>query len=261
MTWSFTQSPGKILRYQCIFENTVTAKITATLTMMSYGASVYHLLYMSIQRFLAIRFPILYRRQPVKHVFCHLAIVWFFALSANAAVVFPKDASYRYHPSIFTFAPDFKPSNFKSKYVILFVVSVVVLYFAMALLTGITGTILYARNQKSERLQSGGQETSHEVNQSDIKRDIRTFITILLIQIGFLLAVVPMSIFVICNGSNVCPNLSSTTDFVLNFLRCMGSLSNVIIYSIRDKNFRANAKGLAMKMLWKIKHPIYNVVM
>ena len=61
-------------------QGTVEAFFAGSLFLFLYSSTIYHLFYMSIQRYIAINWPMRYRRQSIKSIRLQLLLIWLLSL-------------------------------------------------------------------------------------------------------------------------------------------------------------------------------------
>ena len=80
--WSMRLTVKQLDSAQLASRNSVEAFFGSFLYLLSYTSSIYHLLFIGIQRIYAIRKPLLYRQQTKATVYCWLLFVWIFSLTS-----------------------------------------------------------------------------------------------------------------------------------------------------------------------------------
>lgn len=78
--WTLSSTPEEVVKSAIESRGSLEAVLGGTFLLFSYGISIYHLMYMSAQRFCAVKWPFLYRAQSDRAVFCHIVMLWVFGI-------------------------------------------------------------------------------------------------------------------------------------------------------------------------------------
>ena len=79
--WSMRLTVKELDSAQLATRNSVEAFFGSFLYLLGYTSSIYHLLFIGMQRIYAIRKPLLYRQQTKATVYYWLLLVWMFSLT------------------------------------------------------------------------------------------------------------------------------------------------------------------------------------
>nr|CAB3266775.1 trace amine-associated receptor 9-like [Phallusia mammillata] len=248
-SWTMNVSSSELQRRQIELTGTPEATVGGIFLLLTFTCSLYHLVYMRAQRLYAIRWPLSYRMQSDFHVYVGLAMVWGLALvSSTMPAWFPGSIIYTYQHTIFLFYVSNTNKPHTGSYtglVVLMVVFFVIPYLAMLFTTMATMVTVRGNIKKSKQLshRSSDKKSKQELDHS--KREIKIFVVVGLMQLGFTITIIPVILVNILFYENAlnCNNIS--LPFMICFyLGMTNSLVNVIIYSFRDKTFNKATKKL-----------------
>ncbi|XP_076801418.1 uncharacterized protein LOC143445909 isoform X1 [Clavelina lepadiformis] len=254
--WSLRQTPVSIGLYINQSISSPFAMGSAAWFTFLYSSSVYHLLYMSIQRLIGVRCPMRYRNLSYKKVYLHLFFVWCFSTLGSMPVLPGLAVEVIYRPDLFSFLPVLQKTDLSKTGSVLFVlIFISVPFVIMTVLTVITGVTLKRRkrftndtlthNSRNQTVAVGDPES-----RSNLKNKLKEnqgLITLVFLQIGFTGLVVPTFFAVVLDLADVIDCTQSALNFTLLYFSVPSSFVNVFIYIWRDKNFR-----LFMKRIVKI---------
>ncbi|CAK8694719.1 unnamed protein product [Clavelina lepadiformis] len=240
LIWSLDTTGPKIKDYnEFVASHSLAPKVAIILLHFNYSSSVYHILYATVNKFIAIKWPFQANVKSTKQIFFHLAAVWSFSALATLPMWFPE-ARIVYQSELFSYMPTFDIKNVEG-IVILTVGTflLIVPYIAMTILTFVILYVLHFSNKKSQSMRRSGNSRKVETN---------FWTTMALMHLGFTLTVVPLLalVFLDIRRATTCTN--GILHFVLNFIATMSGLVNVTIYSFRDRRFRHRTKTMFYKL-------------
>ncbi|CAK8694723.1 unnamed protein product [Clavelina lepadiformis] len=251
--WSLGQTPLTIGLYVNQSANSALAIASATWFTFLFSSSVYHLLYMSIQRMIAVRWPIYYRNLSFKKVYLHLLLVWCFSLLASTPILPGNAIQVAYRANLFSFLPIIRERKLSETVVVLFgLVILSVPYVIMTILTIITAIVLNNQTKKSQTLRLRSPSAS-ETAESRAKfkekiKENRAFITLVFLQIGFTALIVPMFLSIVLNYAAIIDCTQGALNFAFYFASKTSSLANVIIYTWRDRGFQSFIRRICKRL-------------
>nr|CAB3266776.1 trace amine-associated receptor 9-like [Phallusia mammillata] len=224
---------------QLSLRGSAQATVGGIFLLLTFTCSLYHLVFMGAQRLYAIKWPLSYRMQSDFHVNVGLAVVWALAVvSSTVPAWFPDSMVYTYqHTTFLFFFTEKKIQNRDGNHnalVAMLIVFYVIPYVIMSLACVATIIVVHINQKKSNQLR---QKTD--------KREVRMFVTVILMQIGFTLTIVPLIVVpVLFFGKSLTCDTASLPFLVCFYLSMSNSLVNVVVYSFRDKNFTKSARDL-----------------
>ncbi|CAK8676838.1 unnamed protein product [Clavelina lepadiformis] len=238
--WTIRSTATELNIKQIKLQGTAVASFGGWFYLFMFTSSLYHLLFIGLQRLYAIARPILYKLQGKRTVLYGLGIVWVFAaLTASIPAWFPQRFTFSYYVTTLLFWPSVtmtKNKEYLSSSLALMAIFVVLPFILMTSVSIALGVMLRAQTNKSRKLSSHGQPNSPNC----VGQERLVFKNVAIMQIGFTLTLVPVMAVVLCfyTGRLNCSNV--TIPYVVGFYLTMcNSLVNVIVYSARDSSFRS----------------------
>nr|XP_026692040.1 uncharacterized protein LOC113474577 [Ciona intestinalis] len=231
------------------------AAIGCTFYMLTLIAPFDHLLYLSYNRFYAIKWPLKYKVASSRRPHWNLLIVWILIMTeAIFPVILESNYDFGYSPMVFLYLSS--PSNVNSiqDFMTLMVTSICTLLLLFSITTFFTiatGFVVYKRGKTFKRT------SVQKVNDILFKREKTAYKTLLMMEFGFILSLMPMLvlyILVFVDGCSVIGYLTCYYTIMLN------SVINVGIYSVRDNDFRKFMANIRSKLPWKKKQPAQTTV-
>jgi len=80
---STNETPEDILHKEEESAGTIEAFFAGIFFLFLYSSTIYHLFYMGIQRYAAIRWPLWYRSQTMKSIRIQLVVIWLLSLASG----------------------------------------------------------------------------------------------------------------------------------------------------------------------------------
>ncbi|XP_076803141.1 uncharacterized protein LOC143447091 [Clavelina lepadiformis] len=244
-SWSMKLTAKELNMEQLALRGTVRAYAGGILYFFGFTASLYHLIFIGLQRLYAIAKPINYKWQTDKPVFIGLAIVWCLSLMTSTIPAWqPSEITFTYIPSIFLYFPTTLKASEDQNYSALIALTIVFFVFPFVLMTCTTvatAVLIYKHNAHSEKIRSKHSQIPKKIS----KKKVSVFVTIAVMQIGFTVTLIPVVIVVslFYSGHLTCYNVS--IPYVVCFYFSMSnSFVNILIYNIRDKAFRSTLGNL-----------------
>ncbi|XP_078491094.1 uncharacterized protein LOC113474577 [Ciona intestinalis] len=209
-----------------------------------------HLLYLSYNRFYAIKWPLKYKVASSRRPHWNLLIVWILIMTeAIFPVILASNYDFGYSPMVFLYLSS--PTNINSiqDYMTLMVTSICTLLLLFSITTFFTistGLVVYKRGKTFKRT------SVQKVNDILFKREKTAYKTLLMMEFGFILSLMPMMVLYILMFVDVCSVIAYLTCY---YTIMLNSVINVGIYSVRDNDFRKFMAYLRSKLPWKKKQP------
>ncbi|CAK8694722.1 unnamed protein product [Clavelina lepadiformis] len=110
LIWSLQAKGIEIKKFEIDSIDKPASRLAVILLAFGYSSSTYHILYMTLHRFIAIKWPFYAINESFKKTCLHLVGVWGISAIATLAVWFPE-ARILYQSSIFTYLPIFHTDN------------------------------------------------------------------------------------------------------------------------------------------------------
>nr|CAB3265839.1 relaxin receptor 2 [Phallusia mammillata] len=240
--WTINSTYQQIFDRTISFQNSPNAAVGGVFYLFIFTSSLYHLVFLALQRFCAIKWPIMYQQQDSKKVYAGLAGVWVIAfVSAVSPTWFPQSLAFGYQHIIFMFYLSQPSTGRNGSFIPLILVMLCIYIFPFLLMNSFTIAARYYMmryNKKSAALRS---------NENTRKRDNMVFVTMATMQMAYVVTAMPLLIVIIMSYSSALDNNTVSIPFVVGFYLSMSnSFVNVIIYSVMDKKFRNAVKDLCV---------------
>ncbi|XP_078492013.1 trace amine-associated receptor 8b-like [Ciona intestinalis] len=249
--WTISSTSDQIDAMQLSYQNSVAAFVGGIFYVSGFSSSLFHLLLLSAQRFMAITFPIRYKFQSNARINFYIALAWLLGiLAASSPAFFPSDFVYSYSHVLFLFhpAPRGSTSGLSNNVAAVFIIFYITPYVLMTVLTMISGISIRFRFKQSASI-SGNDKRNR-------KAEKHAFVVLAFMQLGFTLTLVPFVVVVLLFYSSIlkCATMSSTYVTCV-YLNMVNSLVNFIVYSARETQFRATVKSILTKKNPVVKPP------
>ncbi|XP_076816606.1 CUB and sushi domain-containing protein 3-like [Clavelina lepadiformis] len=238
--WSMNLTPIELDAKQYALRGSAQAYAGGILLVFGVTSSLYHLLYMGVERVYAIAMPLQYKYQSKTSLYLGLLLVWVLSIvTATIFAWFPDKFTFMYMTTTFLFYPALHENSNNYGYTAAIVMMVLFYLLPFLCLTiSCVFSIVFTfrkRNGKSSRK----CETNSRMSASRRKQNLNVFKTVALMQIGFTTTLIPVLVVagMFYSGRLDCLNLAQ--PYMIGFYLSMtNSLVNVIIYSAREGDFR-----------------------
>nr|XP_039271235.1 uncharacterized protein LOC120345758 isoform X1 [Styela clava] len=281
MVWVRQHSEKQVVEMLHNDTNSPTAVIVGSLLTMSGQASLLHLMFLSIERFIAITWPFWHLLRKTRTIIVTLSLLWIASfLCAFVPAEFPQYFEYIFQPSLLIHYMTLKTiigTSGKVEYGIhgpLYTSITMILPFTIMLVVCIlTGISSYRKlKSRTKTFRAGGKfhaasgsavvdgkQSSTGVAaeprlkpttslRQKLRPEVSVFITIVTMIIGFTVTILPFGIVLILFVAKTLTCSTYTTSFVLTFYGGLANgFINPIIYSFRDERFRTAVKKLFSK--------------
>ncbi|CAK8676845.1 unnamed protein product [Clavelina lepadiformis] len=242
---TINSSVEEVVERQRSLHGTPQAIAAGSFLLFNLTSSIYHLALLGCQRLIAIKMPIQYKLLRKRTMYYVLGVVWVLAIiSASMPAWFPNELVYTYYHTLFLFYPAVR-SNAKS---LSATIVMFILFYGLPYLVMISSSILCAvfmrSYYKKTSIQFSASRNTTKNSQSVRKREKSIFVTVILMQVGFSLTLVPVIVVAILVYTNylTCNNFSRVYIACI-YLAMANSLVNVLVYSVREKKFRMSLKN------------------
>ncbi|XP_076807490.1 uncharacterized protein LOC143450718 [Clavelina lepadiformis] len=231
--WTLDTKIADIRRWKTDSYGSAIANVGGMGFMLFYASSLNHLCYMTIQRFIAVKWPQYYNEQTLYRIYFHLLIVWAYSvLIASIPAMTTSTFGYNYAPNVFQYFP-FAINGPGIR--VWFAVLLMVPYLGMTVLNALTFDTIRRRFKKSKELR--GNRYSDAVK--DYEKKMRILKKLLAMQAGFsLIAVPPLVVSILFQANAFICYDASRAYLATNFVTYLACFHNVCIYSISDQHFR-----------------------
>nr|XP_018667225.1 trace amine-associated receptor 9-like [Ciona intestinalis] len=240
ISWTLRSTAQELDMKQLAYRDSAEAIAGGVFFMLSITASLYHLLYLSAQRLLAVTKPMTYKMQSVEKVYYGIGVIWFLSVvSATVPAWFSSTFTYTYYHTTFLFYPSVRSydassgSSMGPAFGILFLFTVLP-YLIMTVLTIASIFSVRKHLKHSAKLSNKNDKVSLRKKEASVLK------TVAIMQLGFTITLIPVAVLVIIFYSKLltCENIS-TPSVVCFYLSMSNSVVNVLVYSARDKQFRS----------------------
>ncbi|CAK8679905.1 unnamed protein product [Clavelina lepadiformis] len=238
-SWSMNLTPIELDQQQLVLQGSAQAYVGGILLLFSLTSSLYHLLYIGGERVYAITKPLKYRWHGKSATYYGLSLVWIFSVvTASVFAWFPGKFIFTYMTTTFLFYPALHEDPHHHDYTVAIVM--MVLFYLIPFLC-LTATCVFTVGFIHRGVKKTSWDNLANTTLLNSKRkQLRSILkTITLMQIGFTATLIPIVVVVslFYSGHLDCNSLSQ--PYLVGFYLSMAnSLVNVIIYSVREKDFR-----------------------
>ncbi|CAK8694181.1 unnamed protein product [Clavelina lepadiformis] len=236
-SWSMMLTPKELERQQRVLRGSWQAFAAGTSYVLGFISSQYHLTLMAIERLYALARPFSYRHQSKKSVYVGLGIVWVTSASAVMLFQLPEQVTFSYSTAVFLFYPSTCETPVNDSHPeggIVFVFFYVIPFLLNSCLIIVTALVVrrYQKLKKHKLRKTNGGNL-------DSNQNANALATVTVMLTGFILSLMPTFLMDSFLYSGVIFYSESTQAYMACFyISLSNSLVNVIIYNIRDKEFR-----------------------
>nr|XP_039271602.1 alpha-1A adrenergic receptor-like [Styela clava] len=253
--------------------NSSVAIIVGSLVNMSGQASLLHLMFLSIERFIAIKWSFWHLLRRTRTIIITLSLIWITTiLCAFIPAAFSQYFEYKLQPPLLIHMVTLRTITEESGEVVNGIhgplytaIPMILPYTIMCVACIMTGIVSYKK--LTRRAKTFGADgafhatsgkpsastgvsaipvTKHRLKTSDkLRPEVSVFITILIMILGFTVTILPFGIvlFLFVAGVFNCNNY--TTPYTVSFyVGLANGFINPIIYSFRDERFRIAVKKI-----------------
>ncbi|CAK8694180.1 unnamed protein product [Clavelina lepadiformis] len=236
-SWSMSMTLNELENEQGTLRGSPLAYTAGLLFLFAITTSMYQLAYMAMERIYAIAKPYGYRWQSNKSVYVGVVMAWILPAIAIILTCFIQELTFSYSPMVFLYYPTPTELNQSSAIHLFYAVLYAVPYLLTTILIIGTG-IMICRHRK---IVGGMEEKSKNktTKRLSLQRNTDALITIAIMQIAFSITALPTMIIssLLYTSQLDCATLSQ--PYLISFYFTLSnSLANVVIYNIRDKEFR-----------------------
>ncbi|XP_078484227.1 uncharacterized protein LOC144744165 [Ciona intestinalis] len=240
MSWTLSSTAHELDMKQLAYRDSAEAIAGGIFFMLSITASLYHLLYLSAQRLLAVTKPMAYKMQSVEKVYYGIMFIWLFSVvSATIPAWFSSTFTYTYSHTAFLFYPsirnyDASSGGSKGASIAVLFFFTILPYLIMTVLTIASIFSVRKHLKHSAKLSIKNDKVSLRKKEASILK------TVAIMQLGFTITLIPVAVLVIIFYLKLltCENIS-TPSVVCFYLSMSNSIVNVLVYSARDQQFRS----------------------
>lgn len=226
--------------------NSPAAVLSGGILIFSFEASILHLLFMSIERFFAIRYPLLHRMSRKMWIFVIISVAWLISfLYSFLPAAFPFHFRYSYVPMLLVFQMSTIQSEYNTLDVqgpLLFSIGIIIPYILTVMFTALTGYSAWKHFKTFSKIRDSGQRRA---SQDQRKPEIEALKTTAIMILTYTAAKVPiMTVYMLFYAEILnCQNFSTPYTAAF-FITLSNSFLNVAIYSFRDRNFKTSFKKI-----------------
>ncbi|CAK8694142.1 unnamed protein product [Clavelina lepadiformis] len=231
IVWSMKLTPAELIKRWLVLKRSPEAHAGGMFLMFGVTSSIFHLLFVAMERFYALIKSANYVSVQQKSMIIGLSVVWSASiLASTGAAWFPHSYEFRYFPAAFLFIPGYTESHHTAAATAAWVV-LYVIPFILLLVSCAAGVVFVCRNGKKR-----AGKNSPLFNR---KKHITALKTIVFMQIGFTATTIPTFVVAFSNFLHQSDCAVSDRAYMIAFYIGMAnSLVNVIIYSLRHQKFR-----------------------
>ncbi|CAK8694165.1 unnamed protein product, partial [Clavelina lepadiformis] len=251
-SWSMNMTPLELDRKQIALRGSPLAITAGILIVFGFTSSMYHLAFMALERFYAIALPFKYKWQSKRSVYFGIAIIWMLTATAPSLISLPEATgfTFTYWASLFIFAPS--PTNInwnlnsKSASAAFVFATFYLLPYLLTTALLLSTSIALHRNRKLKQKRFRNAIGQNSKNKTS-RLSGAPFITVAMMQIAFTVSTLPALVMASLTYLNVIGGTGvSIANVVCSYIALNNSFVNIVIYNIRDKEFRKE-----IRQIWK----------
>ncbi|CAK8694182.1 unnamed protein product [Clavelina lepadiformis] len=238
VSWSMNLTPLELEKKQIALRGSTFAIAAGFLNVFGLISSMFHLTFMALGRFYAIALPFKYKWQSKKAIYSCIGIIWSLVAIFTIFVTQWFTCAYSVPAFLFFPIPSVATLNPTNKAVFSVFGAIYLLPYFLTTTLIIATAIMICRFRKAKHIKMRKLNKINS-NKNSLQQNPAPFITVAIMQFGFTISFLPTLIVGTLLYSGLVDCAAFSTAFMMSsYISFSNSLFNVVIYNVRDKEFR-----------------------